>query len=78
MQEVTPESFEMMRQSPWFGRYMASPLNPQSYDTAILYTKSHVTSARPFQKHPFKNSRMGRLRHKAVRSNTNRPLRSVS
>lgn len=51
----------MMRKSPWFGRYMASPFGLQSYDTAILYNKSHVTRAGPFQKEPFDNSRMGRL-----------------
>ena len=61
MQEVTPESYEMMRRSPWFGRYMASPFGLQSYDTAILYNKSHVTAAGPFQMQPFNNSRMGRL-----------------
>ena len=51
----------MMRTSPWFGRYMASPLGLQSYDTAIFYNKSHVARAGPFQKQPFDNSRMGRL-----------------
>ncbi len=61
VQEVTPESYEMMRRSPWFDRYMASPFGMQSYDTAILYNKSHVTAAGPFQRQPFSNSRMGRL-----------------
>ena len=65
-QEVTSESYEMMRRSPWFSRYMASPFGMQSYDTAILYNKSDVTGARPFQKQPFDNSRMGRLKAQAV------------
>lgn len=62
IQEVTPESFEMMRKSPWWGRYMSSPtLEQQSYDTAILYNKSQVTAAGPFQKQHFRNSIMGML-----------------
>ena len=67
MQEVTPESYEMMKRSPWFGRYMASPSGLQSYDTAILYNKSYVTAAGPFQRQPFNNSRMGKASHWAVR-----------
>lgn len=60
VQEVTPESFEMMRAAPWWGRYMSSPApDVQSYDTAIMYSKSQVTAAGPFQKYPFLNSRMG-------------------
>lgn len=60
VQEVTPESFEMMRRSPWWNRYMASPTcENQSYDTAILFSKSQVAAAGPFERHNFRNSRMG-------------------
>ena len=59
-QEVTRESFQMMQKSPWWGRYMSSPtLEQQSYDTALLYNKSQVSVAGPFEKHYFRNSRMG-------------------
>ena len=59
-QEVTQESFQMMQRSPWWGCYMSSPtLEQQSYDTALLYNKSQVNTAGAFEKHNFRNSRMG-------------------
>ena len=59
-QEVTPESFRMMQRSPWWGRYMSSPtLQQQSYDTALLYNKRQVSAAGAFERHYFRNSRMG-------------------
>ena len=59
-QEVTPESFQMMQRSPWWGRYMSSPtLEQQSYDTALLYNKRQVSAAGAFERHYFRNSRMG-------------------
>ena len=59
-QEVTPESFQMMQRSPWWGRYMSSPtLERQSYDTALLYNKRQVSAAGAFERHYFRNSRMG-------------------
>ena len=59
-QEVTPESFRMMQRSPWWGRYMSSPtLEQQSYDTALLYNKRQVSAAGAFERHYFRNSRMG-------------------
>ena len=59
-QEITPESFQMMQRSPWWGRYISSPtLEQQSYDTALLYNKCQVSAAGAFERHYFRNSRMG-------------------
>ena len=61
-QEVTPESYRMMQRSPWWGRYMSSPtLEQQSYDTALLYNKRQVSTAGAFERHYFRNSRMGAI-----------------
>ena len=61
-QEVTPESFQMMQRSPWWGRYMSSPtLEQQSYDTVLLYNKRQVSTAGSFERHYFRNSRMGAI-----------------